>query len=124
VLLFKPSFGISTPWAYGRMVARGSDYVAGAATEERLAAWVRGTGPAEEILFNNMEPAAFAKYVALPVLLERLRHDFGVAAGMSGSGSACFALVPEGAGARVAEMKQVVRAAWGAEIFLQEARLA
>lgn len=124
VLLFKPSFGISTPWAYGQMVARGSDYVAGAATEERLAAWARGTGPAEEILFNNMEPAAFAKYLALPVLLEQLRHDFGVAAGMSGSGSACFALVPDGPGARVTEMKQAIRAAWGAETFWQEARLA
>ncbi|MDR1788800.1 MAG: 4-(cytidine 5'-diphospho)-2-C-methyl-D-erythritol kinase, partial [Opitutaceae bacterium] len=31
-------------------------------------------------------------FAILPVLLERLRAEFGVAAGMSGSGSACFAL--------------------------------
>src|SRR6187551_2872654 len=29
VLLFKPSFGVSTPWAYQRMIARCNDYVAG-----------------------------------------------------------------------------------------------
>jgi 4-diphosphocytidyl-2-C-methyl-D-erythritol kinase len=125
VLVFKPSFGISTPWAYQRMIARGTDYVAPAEAERRLAAWVTGSAPAEELLFNNMEPAAFGKYVALPLLLEGLRREFGVAVAMSGSGSACFALVPERDGdAAVVGMQRVVREAWGDVTFVQEARLA
>jgi 4-diphosphocytidyl-2-C-methyl-D-erythritol kinase len=134
VLIFKPGFGISTPWAYGRMVARGTDYLAAPTAEARLAAWVDGMAAAEELLSNNMEPAAFAKYVALPQLLERLRREFGVATAMSGSGSACFALLREPAGDRagarpgqveveVTAMKQHIRECWGTGAFVQETRL-
>ncbi len=122
VLLFKPGFGISTPWAYGRMVARGTDYLPATEAEARLAAWLGGAAPAEELLFNNMEPAAFEKYVALPVLLERLRREFGVAVAMSGSGSTCYALLRDGqvTSALIARVREL----WGAEIFVREARLA
>lgn len=132
VLVFKPSFGISTPWAYGRMVARGADYLPAKDAEARLAGWLEGSGPAEELLFNNMEPAAFEKYVPLPLLLEKLRSEFGVTAAMSGSGSACYALLREpstGSGRAtsstdVVEMKHLIRDCWGPEIFVQEALLA
>ncbi len=111
VLVFKPSFGIATPWAYGRMVARGGDYLPAAQAEARLAAWLAGDAPAEELLFNNMEPAAFEKYVALPVLLARLRSEFGLAPRMSGSGSACFALLR--AETPRAAVIAAIRDAWG-----------
>ncbi|MDQ5981067.1 MAG: 4-diphosphocytidyl-2-C-methyl-D-erythritol kinase, partial [Verrucomicrobiota bacterium] len=132
VLLFKPSFGISTPWAYGRMVARGTDYLPAADAEARLAAWLDGKAPAEELLFNNMEPAAFEKYVALPVLLARLRREFGVAVAMSGSGSTSYALLRDpstgsgqaGPSEVVTQMKHRIRELWGPEIFVREARLA
>lgn len=121
VLLFKPSFGISTPWAYGRMVARGSDYLPMAQAEARLAAWLGGGAPAEELRFNNMEPAAFGKYAALPLLLERLRQETGLAAAMSGSGSACYALLRDGM--VTGQLIERIRASWGAATFVQEARL-
>lgn len=129
VLLFKPSFGVSTPWAYQRMIARGVDYVPAAEAERRLAAWLDGAAPAEELLFNNMEPAVFEKYEALPVLLARLRRDFGAAVAMSGSGSACFALLNESAGgpaadAALAGMRQTIRDSWGQVTFVQDTRLA
>lgn len=111
VLVFKPSFGIATPWAYGRMVARGSDYVPAADAEARLAAWSAGGAPVEELLFNNMEPAAFEKFVALPVLLQKLRDEFGLAPRMSGSGSACFALLRDDQPA--APIIARIREAWG-----------
>jgi 4-diphosphocytidyl-2-C-methyl-D-erythritol kinase len=131
VLLFKPSFGISTPWAYGRMAARGTDYLPTDQAEDRLAGWLKGTGPVEELLFNNMQPAAFEKYLALPMLLAKLRAIAGVAAIMSGSGSACFALLPEERGLGdgnattdlVAELKRHLRSWGGPEIYLQEGRL-
>lgn len=122
ILLFKPSFGISTPWAYARMIARGTDYLPAAAAEAKLAGWLGGTAPAEELLFNNMEPAAFEKYLALPLLLERLRREFGVAAAMSGSGSTCYALLRDGQ--VTSALAARIRELWSAEIFMQEARLA
>jgi 4-diphosphocytidyl-2-C-methyl-D-erythritol kinase len=123
VLLFKPGFGISTPWAYGRMVAAApGSYLPPPEAEARLTAWLEGSAPLEELLFNNMEGVAFAKYLALPVLLQQLRRDFGVAAHMSGSGSACFALLPDDQATN--PVIAAIRAAWGASAFIQEARLA
>jgi 4-diphosphocytidyl-2-C-methyl-D-erythritol kinase len=69
-----------------------------------------------------MEPPAFAKFVALPELLDQLRARFGVEPRMSGSGSACFVLL--GAGTEVAPLLEVIRAAWGESVFVREARLA
>jgi 4-diphosphocytidyl-2-C-methyl-D-erythritol kinase len=136
ILIFKPAFGISTPWAYGQMVARSKAlgkqpstsaekppvYLPSAEAEARLGAWSQGTGPAEGLLYNNMEAVAFTKFVALPTLLELLRVRFGLAARMSGSGSACFALLGEGA--PVAEITATIREAWGPSVFVTETRIA
>jgi 4-diphosphocytidyl-2-C-methyl-D-erythritol kinase len=122
LLVFKPSFGISTPWAYARMVARRGDYLPAAEAEARLADWLAGNAPAEELVFNNMEPAAFEKYGALPLLLGALRREAGVVAAMSGSGSACYALTPDEAAAW--SLAGRVRARWGEAAFVQVARLA
>lgn len=123
VLVFKPGFGIATPWAYGQLAAAApGSYLPPEQAEARVARWLGGTAPAEELLFNNMEPPAFAKFLALPALLERLRNEFGLAPRMSGSGSACFALLPENRDA--APVLGVVREAWGEAAFAIEARLA
>ncbi len=159
VLLFKPGFGISTPWAYQRMVAsssakgtedRRSVYMPEAEAEERLAAWIGGRAPAGGLLFNNLEGVAFEKFIALPVLLGKLQSEFGVAGRMSGSGSACFALLgdpstdstgsPQASSRRrqgygrqagqapsadvVTRMKHMIHQCWGPLAFVQEARLA
>jgi len=123
VLLFKPSFGISTPWAYGRMAAEApAHYWPAAEAEARLAAWLGGNAPVEELLANNMEGVAFEKYVALPVLLTKLQREFGVAARMSGSGSACFAVLRDDNA--TAPLVAAIRTAWGPHCFVREARLA
>jgi 4-diphosphocytidyl-2-C-methyl-D-erythritol kinase len=122
VLVFKPGFGISTPWAYQRMVARGADYWPAAQAEAQLAAWIAGDGPATELFFNNMEPAAFEKYIALPVMLEKLRRELGVTARMSGSGSACFAWLPEDVAPE--PVLAVIREGWGPAVFAEVTRLA
>ncbi|MDF9826173.1 4-diphosphocytidyl-2-C-methyl-D-erythritol kinase [Ereboglobus sp. PH5-10] len=127
VLIFKPDVSINTAWSYRRMAARAPEsYLAEKNAEARLAAWLENTtAGAEGLLFNNMEPVAFEKFVALPVLLARLRGRFGVAAGMSGSGSACFALLRDDATAdAVREMMECARAALGRGAFVAEARIA
>lgn len=122
VLLFKPGFGISTPWAYGRMVARGGDYLPGGLAEARLGDWLDGDAPAEKLLFNNMQPAAFEKYVALPLLLARLQKEFGVTTAMSGSGSACYALLRDDTVTEPVVAR--IRECWGSAAFVQKASLA
>lgn len=84
---------------------------------------VGGEPPVEEMLFNNMEPVAFRKFPALPVLLERLREQYGLAARMSGSGSACFALAPAGKGLGP-EVEEEIRRAWGVSALVIRTRFA
>jgi len=122
VLVFKPSFGIATAWAYQRMAARGTDYVPAAGAERRLAEWLGSDAPAEQLLANNMEAVAFEKYVGLPVLMEMLHAEFGLAPRMSGSGSACFALLGEKQAAEPVIAR--IRECWGAGAFAVVTRLA
>lgn len=124
VLVFKPAFGIATPWAYGRLAAQApAGYLPADEAEARLERWLSDpAAAAETLLFNNMEPPAFSKFVALPVLLDELRARFGLAPRMSGSGSACFTLLDEQTDP--APVVAAVRDAWGDSAFVQVARLA
>ena len=123
VLLFKPSLGIGTAWAYARLASGMPDgYLPADEAERRLAAWMAGEAAAEELLFNSFEPVVFRKFVALPTLRERLRTRFGLVPRLSGSGSACFVLLPDDA--PVAEITACIREAWGAASFVQAAAIA
>lgn len=125
VLIFKPAFGIATPWAYGRLAAEApAGYLLREPAEARLADFGRAVAQGEAVdghLFNSLERPAFAKFVALPVLLAQLRDRFGLTPRMSGSGSACFAFLPDGA--PVAEISTMIRAAWGTAAFVAETKL-
>ena len=110
--------------AYGTAQAPGGYLPAGEA-EARVGAFVRAVAAGaawEDSLFNALEGPGFRKFIALPVLLGQLRARFGLAPRMSGSGSACFALLPDGA--PVPEIVAAVRAAWGATALVVETRLA
>ncbi len=124
VLLFKPAFAIATPWAYATLAAGAPEsYVQAATAEAMLAAWIGRAGArAQELFFNTFEAPAFAKFGALPLLLERLRGQLGIEARMSGSGSACFALLDESADAGPATA--AIREAWGPSAFVVETRVA
>ncbi|MBX3750000.1 MAG: 4-(cytidine 5'-diphospho)-2-C-methyl-D-erythritol kinase [Opitutaceae bacterium] len=122
VLVFKPAFGVATAWAYRQIAAQPAAYIPAAAAEAHLAAWrADAQAPAEALLANNLETVAFAKHLALPTLLGELRAH-GATPRMSGSGSACYALLP--ADADAAPLAAAVRAAWGASCFVQETTLA
>ena len=124
LLVFKPAFGIATPWAYARLAAGApGSYWPAADAEAWLARWrADPAAPAEALLRNSMEAPAFAKFPALPELLARLRAATGLEGRMSGSGSACFALLPEAQPA--APLVDLVRAGWGPSAFVAEARIA
>jgi 4-diphosphocytidyl-2-C-methyl-D-erythritol kinase len=122
VLVFKPAFGVPTPWAYQQLATAAAagvpdTYLAAEEAEARLVAWQDdAAAAAEALLFNNLERPAFAKFTALPVLLEQLRRDFGLAPRMTGSGSACFALLPDGA--PVPTITEAIRRAWGESAYI------
>jgi 4-diphosphocytidyl-2-C-methyl-D-erythritol kinase len=124
VLVFKAAFAIPTPWAYGRLAAEAPrGYVQPSRAESMRAGWIEKPGaPVDALLFNSMERAAFAKFAALPVLLDRLRNQFGITARMSGSGSACFAFLHENMA--LAPVEAAIREAWGASAFVVESRVA
>ncbi|MEM8550274.1 MAG: 4-(cytidine 5'-diphospho)-2-C-methyl-D-erythritol kinase [Verrucomicrobiota bacterium] len=124
ILLFKPPFAIGTAWAYGRMKAQGDAYVDADEVESRLAAWQQQPAWESFPLLNNMQSVAFEKYVALPVLLQQLREQFGLRCMMSGSGSACFADIEGLDSGRTAALVDTIRQAWGPEAFIEETQLA
>jgi 4-diphosphocytidyl-2-C-methyl-D-erythritol kinase len=123
VLIFKPPFGVPTPWAYGRLAADAAgNYLPAPAAEAQLARWIdREAALVDELLFNSFEPAVFAKFVALPVLLAELRKRFRAHPGMSGSGSACFLFLSENT--PVSELVTAIRSAWGNPAFVVETRM-
>lgn len=124
VLLFKPVFGISTPWAYAKLAEMApASYLPPPEAERRLAAWLDDPkAPVERLLFNSMEPPAFEKHLLLPALAAWLRETYGLAPRMSGSGSACFAFLPENldASSLIAE----IRAKWGETLWVLDTRVA
>ncbi len=123
VLVFKPGFGINTGSAYRRMAAEAPRwYLPPPAARAQLAAWLDSpTAPAEQLLFNSMEGPAFVKFCALPALLDRLVERFGLVPRMSGSGSACFALLADSA--PVADITACIHDAWGPAAWVVETRL-
>lgn len=128
VLVFKPAFGISTAWAYGQLAAAApASYLPATEAEARLTRWRERSatdeaGAFDELLFNNMEPAAFGKFPALPLLLERLQREFGLKPRMSGSGSACFALLP--ADAPIPAIRAMIHRSWGESAVVVHTHLA
>jgi len=126
VFLFKPGIDISTASAYARLADRAPDsYLSAAEAERRLASWLGDpSAAAEDILFNSFERPVFDRFMALPVLLDRMQSRFGLAPRMSGSGSACFALLPSEGGPPPDGVAALVRDAWGSPAFFAEARIA
>ncbi|WP_269537913.1 4-(cytidine 5'-diphospho)-2-C-methyl-D-erythritol kinase [Cerasicoccus fimbriatus] len=118
LIIFKPSFGVETGWAYGRMKANGSWYLPTEKAEDMLSQWQASPNSSKVPLFNNMQDAAFEKYLALPTVLELLRERHAVRCLMSGSGSSCFVCLEEGDD--VASITATIRECLGEDVFCVE----
>jgi len=117
VVLVKPPFGIPTPEAYG-LLAKLGKYRPTAQAEAELAAWIAQPTADPSVLGNDLAAPVFAKYLSLSVGLESFRRVTGINWQMTGSGSACFAFVPDGFDH--ARLREDVRRAWGQGAWVQE----
>ena len=113
LVIFKPAFSINTGWAYSQMRANPEDYMRENAAESALSEWLENPSVSGLPLINNMQIEAFKKFPALQVALEEIRARFRVPAMMSGSGSACFAIVNNLTDARISELKNFVKSMLG-----------
>lgn len=120
ILLFRPEFEISTPWAYGHLAKNVANFSSGNEMEARLLDWIESDRPINDLLFNSFEKVLFDKFLGIRVLFEQLRTKLGLSCMVSGSGSACFALIDDDATTAVA--KQLIRECWGEETFIVESR--
>ena len=93
-LLIRPSFGISTPWAY-QSLGRFSEALHGRPGRARQLADALYRGSLREAsggFYNSLEAPAFEKYPILKLYKEFLVENGASAALMSGSGSTTFGL--------------------------------
>jgi 4-diphosphocytidyl-2-C-methyl-D-erythritol kinase len=122
VLVFKPAFRIDTAWAYRELAAAPENYIPAWEADSRLEAWLnRDSAKVDELIHNNLERVAFKKFPALPILLNKLHQQFGLTCGMSGSGSACFAVLD--GRSDLDTISRTIREAWGDSAFVVEAQL-
>lgn len=114
ILLFKPSFGISTVWAYKSLAIKGA-YENASQVESHLEEWKKGTRPLESLLANSFDSVVGRKYPSIPLLLKAIREKTGAPCLMSGSGSCCFALCESG---QADSIRDTVAECWGSNAFL------
>lgn len=120
VLLLKPAFGVATVDAYGWLAADGR-YATEPGAEAALAAAL--SAPEKVVaLGNDLQAPVFARRPELPAGLAALRASLGIAAVMTGSGSACFALVD--CTVDLAAVRAALKPAWGEGVWVQLAELA
>jgi len=111
VLLFKPPFSIDTGEAYARL-ARAAPYDRAAPSSQPFWSQWRDSGALLPPGGNRFEDLLTKWKPAVPLLLQRLRTQYGALCGLSGSGSACFLIAEEG-GFSDDELSEQIRYAWG-----------
>ncbi len=121
LLIFKPDFSISTAWAYSQMRAHPEDYMRGDEAESALSEWLENPSVSGLPMINNMQTEAFKKFPALQAALDDVRARFRIPAMMSGSGSACFAVVNGLEEAEIAELSRRIKGMLGESCLVARA---
>ena len=103
------------------MRANPEDYMCENAAESALSEWLENPSVSGLPLINNMQIEAFKKFPALQVALEEIRARFRVPAMMSGSGSACFAIVNGLEDGEVAGLSRLIREMLGESCLVARA---
>jgi 4-diphosphocytidyl-2-C-methyl-D-erythritol kinase len=93
-ILVHPGFGISTPWAYGRLAEYPEALNGKGGRATRLISLLRGSdlGAVGAEFYNSLEAPALGKYPLLQIFQEFFRENGAAGTLMSGSGSSTFAI--------------------------------
>jgi 4-diphosphocytidyl-2-C-methyl-D-erythritol kinase len=89
--------------------------------DERIERWESGQLSLIDLMYNDLSGPVLKKFIFITVLFEELRERFKLKPMVSGSGSCCFFMIPEGCDLEA--VKQLIRDSWGEDIFLTEAKL-
>lgn len=119
--IFKPSFGVSTSWAYSQLAKVPERFGDGDLLERDIEKWMVGDLPLFYLLKNSFEAPVFDKFLSLPALFNLIEETTGFHCLMSGSGSCCFAFVDNEEDIR--QLKALVRDAWGNDSFFEMCEL-
>lgn len=128
LLLLKPAFPVSTVWAFGAWRQRvagqtGTLEVSSEVWREEQRTRIMELDRVED-LGNDLYPLVAGKYPALPVLAKELQEEFRLTLQMTGSGSACFAFLPESfPPERLAKVQEKVRRCWGPDALFSTVRI-
>jgi 4-diphosphocytidyl-2-C-methyl-D-erythritol kinase len=120
VLLFKPSLGFSTA-AIFQALGESEKFSPSSEVEQKLRTWESQNLSTEKFLANDLELPVFEKHIYIPTLFRDIQESFSLIPRLSGSGSCCFCLGNE----RVpwSKVENVIRKAWGEEVFLTRAQI-
>ena len=105
-----------------RDAKNGHYYLAQSEAEHQLLSWLQKPSIHTLPLINNLQNVVFKKHLALPTLINQLIQKFNVKCMMSGSGSACFAIIEKKN--TVQGMKNMIQQAFGKEALIVETRIA
>ncbi len=122
LLVFKPAFSINTGQAYKKMREDNSFYIEEDKIQAPLNAWLEKPTIENLPLYNNMQDAASVKYPAIEVVLNKLKADFNIPCLMSGSGSACFAIINGLSEETISQIKASILESLGETCFIVEAK--
>lgn len=120
VLLFKPSLGFSTA-AIFQALGESEKFSPSSEVEQKLRTWESQNLSTEKFLANDLELPVFEKHIYIPTLFRDIQESFSLVPRLSGSGSCCFCVGNE----RVpwSKVENVIRKAWGEEVFLTRAQI-
>ncbi len=121
LLIFKPAFSINTGLAYKRMKELKTIYIPEEEAEKKLSVWLENPTLENLPLLNNMQIPAFEKFPALEAILNFVRKEYNVPCLMSGSGSACFAIVNNLSTVTLENLKTDIKTRFGESCFITEA---
>lgn len=120
VLIYKPSFSISTANAYSML--NKTSFIKKDNTSKKIEAFKKSLNY-KKLMSNSFTQTLEQKYIPLKLLLKTL-NDQNIPSMISGSGSGCFSLLSEGnTNNHCNFVKHCVQDAFGKDAFFEEAHI-
>ena len=118
VLLFKPHCGFSTAETYGNLKSSDFSYSNEEDAGKKISNWERGDIDLLTLMQNDLEVPVSQKYLFVEAMFEALKEKFQLHAMLCGSGSCCFAPIPDNLD--LIPIRRFIEESWGDKIFITE----